>query len=409
MTGFQIQWRRVISMLLLAVAFSLPASAQQQYNNVSGYACTGAASSCQSYAFYRTQGGVSTLASIASIFNTSAAGIANASGIDPTQTTPFADQTLIYVPLACSCANGTYHAPTRHTVAPSETMFIIANSTYQGLTTYQAIQAANPAVNVTAMEIGQVLNIPLRCACPSTAQRRAGARILLSYSIFPLETLSLISGRFNVSVAELEAANNVTDPSLLAFTTLLIPLPTLIPLNSSSLSPPPPPPLATPAPAPSTPILTSSKDPSNTPLYIGVAVGAAGLAVALILACVLCATIRRYKKIIRDKEDADLSARGSLMKPSITTNGSDTTGASFLVGITDVMGSDKPAKFSYEDLLTATNHFSDENRLQGSVFLGKLNGSFVAIKQMKGNMSDELKILSQVHHGNVVRSSFTLT
>lgn len=404
----QIQWRRII-LLLLAVAFSHPASAQQQYNNVSGYACTrGAATSCQSYAFYRTQGSESTLASIATLFNTSSSGIANVSGIDPGQTTPFPDQTLMYIPLACHCANGTYQASTSHVVAQSETMFIIANSTYEGLTTYQAIEAANPTVNATAMEVGQLLKIPLRCACPSTAQREGGSQLLLSYAIFSGETLSLISGRFNVSVADIEAANNITDPStLLAFSTLLIPLPALVPLNSSTLAPPPPPPNApapTPSPASST---TRAKDPSNTPLYIGIAVGAAGLALAAILACLLCATIARYKKIIREKDD-DQSSKRSLMKPSISSsNGDRNTGSSetpgFLVGMTDVLGSDKPAKFSYEELLTATNHFSDENRIQGSVFLGKLNGSFVAIKQMKGSMTDELKILSQVHHGNVVR------
>jgi len=141
-------------------------------------------------------------------------------------------------------------------------------------------------------------------------------------------------------------------------------------------------------------------------------VGAAGVVLALIMACLLCTTIARYRKIIREQDDADQSAKRSLMKPSITSsNGDMNTGSSgipdFLVGMTDVVGSDKPAKFSYEELLTATNHFSDENRIQGSVFLGKLNGSFVAIKQMKGNMSDELKILSQVHHGNVVRALAT--
>lgn len=387
------------------------ASAQQQYNNVSGYACTGASRSCQSYAFYRTQGSQSTPTSLASLFNTSAAGIANASGIDLANvTSPLADSKPLYVPLSCGCVNGVYEAPTSYKVGSGDTMYIIANKTFEGITTYQAIEAANPRVNALNLTIGQLLKIPLRCACPSAAQRRNGSRILLSYAIYPEETLYQIGSKFNITVQELQDANNVTDPStLLAFSTLLIPVASLTPL--SSFAPPPAPPTGQgPSPAPSVPApLISSKDPSKWPLYIGIAIGVAGLAVALVLACLLCMTVRHYKKIIGDF-DNDQSRR--LMKPSVvdfdSTAGNGTTNSlGFIVGMSDVMGSDKPTKFSYEELLNATNHFSDENRIQGSVFIGKLNGSFVAIKQMKGNMSNELKILSQVHHGNVVSSHYS--
>jgi hypothetical protein len=290
-------------------------------------------------------------------------------------------------------------------------MYLIANGTFEGLTTYEAIEAANPTVVANNMTIGAVLKIPLRCACPSTAQRRNGSRILLSYVIYPLETLYLIGQKFNTSVQELEDANNVTDPSLLqAFSTLLVPLVTLTPL--SSFAPPPAPPTASPAPAPSTPAaVISSKDPSKWPLYVGIAVGAVGLALAAVLACLLCMTVRHYRRIL---DDLDNDASKSLIKPSVididssAANGT-ANNSGFIAGMSAVMGSDKPMKFSYEELLDATNHFSDANRIQGSVFMGKLKGSFVAIKQMKGNMSNELKILSQVHQGNVVSSQYCLS
>lgn len=398
----------LISTLVLFCLEIQTASAQQQYNNVSGYACTGATRTCQSYAFYRTQGNQSTLESLALLFNTSAAGIANASSIDAANVTiPFADSTPLYIPLSCGCVNGVYEAPTPWKVASGDTMYNIANSTFEGITTFQAIQAANPGVIPENMTIGGLLKIPLRCACPSTGQRRNGSRILLSYVIYPLETLYLIGSKFNVSAQELLDANNGTDPSkLVPFSTLLVPLATLTPLTSSSFAPPPAPPtVASPSPAPSAPAaLVSSKDPSKWPLYVGIAVGAIGLALAALFACLLCMTVLHYKKIIGD-DDNDPSR--SLMKPSvidIDSSAANGTGnnSSFIVGMSEVMGSDKPTKFSYEELLNATNHFSDGNRIQGSVFVGKLNGSFVAIKQMKGNITNELKILSQVHHGNVV-------
>ncbi len=78
--------------------------------------------------------------------------------------------------------------------------------------------------------------------------------------------------------------------------------------------------------------------------------------------------------------------------------------------VSDVVGSDKPMVFSYEELQEATMNFSDAKRIRGSVFLGKLRGMLVAIKQMKGNnMAQELKILTKVHHSNLVHNIFALS
>lgn len=390
----------VSTLLMLSVEIQT-ANAQQSYNNRSGYACTGRPT-CETYALYRTQGSQS-LQSIATLFNTTAAEIANASDINPANSTNLlSDLTPLYIPLSCGCAGGIYQAPTSNVVEAGETMYIISNKTYQGLTTDEAIAAANPTVVPTEMQPGQVLKIPLRCACPSTAQRGNNSTLLLTYAIFPDEILDVIGSRFGLTASELQFANNVTDPtSLLAFTTLLIPLVSLTPLSSILFPSPQPPPAISPslAPAPTLATPVVSKDPSNTPLYIGVAVGAVGMAMAAIMACVLCATVRRHKRTTNNRGELDETS--SVVKPPAV--GLDTTNSSFVLSMSDVVGSDKPVKFSYEELLAATNRFSEDHKIQGSVYMGKLNGLFVAIKQMKGNMSNELKILSQVHHGNVVR------
>lgn len=300
----QIRLRLIFTSVLAFCLHMQTAIAQQQYNNVSGYTCTGAYSTCQSYAFYRTRGSQN-LTIIDSLFNTSSAGIANASGSPPALATgtplpdqiPLSDQIPLYVPIACNSFKGIYQVRSRYVVVPQDTMLIIANRTYQGLTTYSAIQAANPTVVVTNMSIGQMLNIPLRCACPSTQQSRVGSRFLLSYSTFPLETIYHISERFSVSVSDLEDANGVTDQMALeldAFSTLLIPLAALVPLNSSNFASPIQAPFASPVSAPTLcPAIATSKDPSKRLLYIGIHVGAVGVALAAILAHVLCATFRQ--------------------------------------------------------------------------------------------------------------------
>ncbi|KAL3521925.1 hypothetical protein ACH5RR_014759 [Cinchona calisaya] len=72
---------------------------------------------------------------------------------------------------------------------------------------------------------------------------------------------------------------------------------------------------------------------------------------------------------------------------------------------------DKSVEFSYEELAEATNDFSIDNKIGqggfGSVFYGELKGEKAAIKQMDMQASKEflaeLKVLTHVHHLNLVR------
>ncbi|KAM3285443.1 lysM domain receptor-like kinase 3 isoform X2 [Capsicum chacoense] len=72
---------------------------------------------------------------------------------------------------------------------------------------------------------------------------------------------------------------------------------------------------------------------------------------------------------------------------------------------------DKSVEFSYEELAKATNNFSMENKIGqggfGAVFYGVLKGERTAIKKMDMQASKEflaeLKVLTHVHHLNLVR------
>ncbi|KAK7300373.1 hypothetical protein RJT34_11217 [Clitoria ternatea] len=72
---------------------------------------------------------------------------------------------------------------------------------------------------------------------------------------------------------------------------------------------------------------------------------------------------------------------------------------------------DKSPEFSYEELANATNNFSLENKIGqggfGEVYYAELNGEKAAIKKMKMQASREflaeLKVLTSVHHRNLVR------
>ncbi|XVF27939.1 hypothetical protein REPUB_Repub14bG0152500 [Reevesia pubescens] len=97
-------------------------------------------------------------------------------------------------------------------------------------------------------------------------------------------------------------------------------------------------------------------------------------------------------------------AKGTLKKNSETTALFASPG---LTGITV----DKSVEFSYEELAKATDDFSNANKIGqggfGSVYLAELRGEKAAVKKMDMQASKEflaeLKVLTHVHHLNLVR------
>jgi hypothetical protein len=434
-------------LLVMMMMMGHGANAQQAYNNVDGYTCAAQSPSCTSYALYRTQGSGENLTYVSGLFNTTAEAIANISsstgGLNLTanSTASLPPGTPLFIPLACNCVrrsykgnvSRTYEATAIWTIVEGNTFYLIANNTYEGLTSYQAIEAANPLQVPTDLGIGNHSTIPLRCACPST--RQVGTRFLLSFAVFPQESsLRVLSSYFNVSVADLEAANEINATTTLQpFTTLLVPLVRLPLLSSISFRPGSSSSAPTAAVSPSTQLSPPSLPPSASSssgngtssknLYVGIGIGLGiGLVVAsLIGICLVLVCRRKMKKMMMVDSDAHgggANASSSLLLASdvaTKTAQSDTIKEYdggfqdvLLAEMSDVVGSDKPLVFSYEELRDATKDFSDAQRIQGSVFLGELRGTLVAIKQMKGNMTQELKILTQVHHGNLVQASHPL-
>jgi LysM repeat protein len=431
----------LFSLLNLALMMMMMhgAGAQQAYNDVNGYTCSSTAlqsQSCTSYTLYRTQSSKETLTSVSTLFNTSASVITTTSSLKVTSNDTYLPSgTPLYIPLACNCVHRrsyqgnesrtTYEATVSWHIVRGNTFWIIANEYYAGLTTYQAIEAANPTQVPTDLHIHSYSTIPLRCACPSATQLGI-TKFLLSFVLFPAETsLAVVSSYFNISIADLEAANQVNaSTTLQPFSTLLVPLLKLPPLSSIPFvhAPSSVPGSASPKSAagfPSSPS-PSSASSSNKNLYIGVGIGiglgfflASMLGIFLLLVC-----LRKKKKM--KKMDPGYVAKYNLgfetVKNISATKDSggdgDSTEYNALLAekVSDVVGSDKPMVFSYEELREATMNFSDAKRIRGSVFLGKLRGMLVAIKQMKGNnMAQELKILTKVHHSNLVHNNFALS
>ncbi|GLJ23041.1 hypothetical protein SUGI_0434810 [Cryptomeria japonica] len=366
--------------------YNLDCSNTQDINY--GYKCNGEAKSCQAYAVYRSQTGYQTLANISTLLNSNQSQMATINNSSQNQILDI-DKAVI-VPVDCSCAGSYSQANASYIIQPDDSYFKVANNTYQGLSTCQALQQQN-SVAATALQIGMNISVPLRCACPTKTQTGNGTKYLLSYTVRFGDSLAAIGKLYGATAQEIMDANGLTadDDTILPYTTLLVPLttaPTSSPQSSPS-PPPPPPPTST-----STP--TGGGGGSKTGQHIGIGVGVAAAAMVMALAAGACIVLKRRKKKAQELPEK---------VPDSTPSPSKAKNADLLAGMAD-MGHVLP-QYKFEDLQSATENFSASNRITASVYRGLLGSDAapVAIKQMTGDISQELNILKTLNHFNLVQ------
>ncbi|XP_060190261.1 lysM domain receptor-like kinase 3 [Lycium barbarum] len=141
----------------------------------------------------------------------------------------------------------------------------------------------------------------------------------------------------------------------------------------------------------------------------GISIGAIGV-VLLLAALVYVGYYRKKaKKGLQASSEDHLRQSGHGPEGSTTVKAADSgrKGDGGLSGITV----DKSVEFTYEELATATNDFSIANKIGqggfGAVYYAELRGEKAAIKKMDMKATREflaeLKVLTNVHHLNLVR------
>ncbi|BBN19572.1 protein MpRLK-Pelle_LysM5 [Marchantia polymorpha subsp. ruderalis] len=391
--------------------------AQQVYGEtVTSYACTDTVNkSCSSFVIYRTRDVYKDIPSVANLFQANESEIARLNGKAITDTL-YTTEPLI-VPVSCSCVNASSMALINYVIRKGDTFYLLSNNTLESLASTQAIIDANAEQDPTTLQIGQVINIPIRCACPTSAQIANGTQTLMTYTVLGGETVGWLAAFFDVPGSEIRAANSLqTDELLYAQRTLVIPYKVSQPIIRAQ-PPPPPPPAAVPEPQGAitpTPPSSSSSSSTNAGVYVGIGVG---VCAAIVIAAAICAYLviarkRRRTRTSHGKNStplAAISARTDTTSPPYSSDLTPrqqqrlATQGDPLEGMFDVMDKDRPTLFSFDEIKEATNNFAFGNRIQGSVYRGILRNEVVAIKQMRGDMSQELKILCKVHHTNLVK------
>lgn len=279
---------------------------------------------------------------------------------------------VVFVPVTCSCSGQYYQANTSYVYnSPSETYFTIANVTYQGLTSCNALKRENP-YGILDLVLGLNLQVPLRCACPTKEQIASGTKFLLTFLITWHDSIAKISRKFNVSEESVAAANGfaVENPKIYPFTTVLIPLATEPPGAQLRWSFPT-----------SFPYSTVPHVKNYKWLCVGVGTGAA-LAVSCFLLLLSLLHCRR-------KQATEAPRR---MKNRLPEKFLDK-----VVGIGETL-----KIYKYDEVEAATDNFSPQKRLSESIYHGILRGNSVAVKKTSTDVSKEIKILGNLNHFNLI-------
>ncbi|KAL4581354.1 hypothetical protein LXL04_017568 [Taraxacum kok-saghyz] len=297
----------------------------------------------------------------------------------------------INVPFSCDCIHGDFLGHVfNYNIRSQDTYELIANARYANLTTAAWIQRFNSydpnripdSANVT-------LNVTVNCSCgDSSISKDYG--LFVTYPLRSGETLDSVASATNLSSDLIRSYNpgaNFTSVNSLIY----------IPGQDENGNYPP--------------LRTSSSGLS------GGAIG--GIAVAIVAGVLLlagCLYYGIYRKNNSEKSSALL--KNTQLQHMQSPQGGTSQGGSNssfrpggatpgLTGITV----DKSVEFSYEELSKATDEFSLANKIGqggfGAVYYAELRGERAAIKKMDMQASREflaeLKVLTHVHHLNLVR------
>nr|ASM47265.1 lysm-containing receptor kinase 10 [Trema levigatum] len=398
-----------IGMMAMVMVLQMEATSGQQsyvnnhqlncynhFNSTDGNVCNGVASSCLSYLTFRSSPpNYNSPVSIAYLLDSDATLIAKANNVSDVDTIP--TDRLVIVPVNCSCAGRSYyqHNASYLLKRRSETYFSVANNTYQGLTTCQALMSQN-SYGDRNLSVNLDLHIPLRCACPTANQ--TSVKYLLVYLVTWHDDIPSIAARFSVQPQSLLDANRLSSgDNIYPFTPLLVPLSTD---PSQILQPeePPSPPSPPPPPAPQSVPANSSKSSSNKWVLVG---AAALLVVLLLLLLALSAFLLRRRS--RKPKPQPLSISDYPNSPLPETTKSSSISWSSSLGVRSAVES--LTLYKLEEVQRATDWFSETNKIRGSVYRGRFKGDEAAIKVMKGDVSHEMNVLKRINHSSIIRLS----
>ncbi|XP_021763736.1 chitin elicitor receptor kinase 1-like [Chenopodium quinoa] len=284
----------------------------------------------------------------------------------------------INIPFSCNCINESFLGHNfSYQIETGDTYTTIAANKYANLTTASWLQNFNN-YTATNLTVSGNLNVIINCSCGNSSVS-TDYGLFITYPLRPGDSLSSIARTANLNASLLQRYNpgaDFNDGNGLVY----------IPGRDKNQNYPP---------------LISESSPGPGGPSKGISLGAiAGICVAVGLCVLLIAWYLVYIRRKKRKAAALLFDKPQLTPAAVAVNPKHP-------GI----AVDKSVEFSYEELANATSNFSLANKIGqggfGAVYYGELRGEKAAIKKMDMQATKEflaeLKVLTHVHHLNLVR------
>jgi len=364
----------------------------------SGYVCNGAEKSCDTYLLFHAQPLYRSLFSIGKLFNVGIRKLISANNLSSRDTILKRHRGVV-IPLKCGCMGNHYQANLGYKILNGDSYFSLTK-TLEGLTSCEALLKQNPAIGSQSLRVGENIVIPLRCACPTAEQIRQGIKYLMTYTLKNGDTLDTIANTFNTSEYAIAFANTLQGTHNISSGSLLVPLKNK-PVIHHTLRVPA---AATPPPSDHGVSNISSnvikarrkKKISKVGLYIGIVAGT--LAVTSAIGVILLVTRRRNKSL---KEPATTV---EYERPVLPNSENRSVSGKYVfrerrTDMTDLL----MLTYTLDQLNKATENFSPDCRIESSVYHGILSGIPLAIKQTKAGSFDDLRVLCEVQHSNLIK------
>eukprot|EP00244_Chara_vulgaris_P009430 TRINITY_DN4005_c0_g1_i3.p1 TRINITY_DN4005_c0_g1~~TRINITY_DN4005_c0_g1_i3.p1 ORF type:complete len:451 (+),score=64.01 TRINITY_DN4005_c0_g1_i3:256-1608(+) len=119
-----------------------------------------------------------------------------------------------FIPVQCSCSNGTYRSLTNYTVMNGDDLSKIATY-YQNLTTWQGLHAVNPRKDPNTVQVNEILNVSIPCKC-------SDGKTFVTYGWQKGDTTEKVAAATNATVPDVQEAEkraNETGMGFLVFPT----------------------------------------------------------------------------------------------------------------------------------------------------------------------------------------------
>lgn len=325
---------------------------------------------------------------ISQLFGVSRLSLIRANNLSSEEGAFLPDQ-LLLVPVSCSCTGNRSFANTTYEIKEGDTFYLVSIYNFENLTDYHVVKDLNPTLEPTTLKPGQEVIIPLYCKCPTSTQMDQGIDLLITYVWQAGDEISKLSEMMDSSTDAMVTENNYRNFSAAVAHPILIPV---------SEMPHLPPPLY------NTTTAVHRKPKSNRTIIITLSTVGAVLALVLCSFLVLASCKWQHKEaILRKGCSLGIADLLRCKKPCNDQPASSpmTKGDKLLAGVSQFI--DKMVLFETKAILEATMNLDEGYRIGGSVYRATLNGQVFAVKQAKGDVKEELKILQIVSHANLIK------